>query len=294
MFFTRFSNMLGTKGILAAILGFALMSSSCSLFGGHEDGLKPVARVFDQYLYAEDLASLVPPGTSAADSTLMVQNFIDNWIKQQVILAQADQNLSDEQKDFELQVQNYRNSLLIYAFEKNLINQKLDTSFSDEEIRNYYDSNSISLKLTDYLYKLYYIKVDAGKQNNNEMLNLLKKGGEREIEELKGLCIGNAIDYSFNDEIWISGSDLSNKIPLSSEYKSNIAAKGHITVLRANKAEYYIYTLNSFSPGEVPPMEVVVDEIKQRILNNRKVKLIEQMRTDLLNDALNKANAETF
>jgi len=285
--------MFGVKKVLP-LLSIAVFFNSCSLFSDKNSELKPVARVFDQYLYTEDLAMLVPPGTSAADSTQMVENFIDNWIKQQVILAQAEQNLTDEQKNFDLQVQNYRNSLLIYAFEKNLIDQKLDTSFTDDEIKSYYDSNTTSLKLNDYLYKLYYIKVDAGKQNNAKLLSLLKKGNAESIEELKSLCIGNAIDYYFGDESWINSADLSSKIPLSSDYKTSLANKGHVTVLSTNKIEYYIYTLNSHSPGEVPPLEVVTEEIKQRILNNRKLKLIEQMRTDLLNDALNKANAETF
>lgn len=283
-------NGLSKFSFLIALIGL----TSCSFFSGKQDGLKPIARVFDQYLYAEDLSSLIPPGTSPADSTLMVQNFVDNWIKQQVILAQAEQNLTDEQKNFDLQVQNYKNSLMIYAYEKNLVDQKLDTSFTDSEIKDYYDSNSTSLKLNDYLYKLYYIKVDAGKQINSTIQKLLKSGSNTDMDELKGICISNASDYSFNDEVWVSGADLSVKIPMSSAYKSNIAQKGHITTLSSNRIEYYIYTLNSYAPGQVPPMEVVVDEIKQRILNKRKVNLIEQMRTDLLNDALNKANAETF
>ncbi len=280
--------------LLSAFAAFVGITSSCSIFSGSDKDLRPVARVFDQYLYAEDLAAVVPSGTSAADSTLIAQNFIDNWVKQQVILAQAEQNLSDEQKNFEQQVQNYRNSLLIYAFEKNLVEQKLDTSFTEEELKAYYDSNGTSLKLNDYLYKLYYIKVDAGKQINGKMQKLLRSGSDNDLEELKNLCTANAIDYSFNDQIWVTGAELANKIPLSSANKSNIANREKLTTINTNGSEYYIFTLRSYSPGDIPPLEVVTTDIKERLLNTRKVKLIEQMRTDLVNVALNKANAETF
>lgn len=276
------------------VVGLLLSCGGCKYFSSADDSLKPVARVFDKYLYQEDLLAVIPAGTAKEDSIAIAQSYIDNWIKQNVIIAQAEQNLSDDQKNFDLQVENYRNSLLTYNYEKNLIEQKLDTVFTDEDIKEYFTKNSANFKLNDYLLKVFFIKVDSGKQNNYLIQRLIRSEKAKDIEELRHICAGSAIDYSFNDQVWITGSDLSQKVPLTLQRKADAAVPGKVTIVQENGFDYYIYTLESYVPGTTPPMEVVIEEIKQRMINKRKVDLIEKMRTDLLNDALNNENAETY
>ncbi len=231
--------------------------------------------------------------TSKEDSLLIAQTFIDNWIKQNVIIYQAEENLNDDQKNFEDQVEDYRNSLLTYTYEKNLIGQKLDTNISEEEMKEYYTKNADNFRLNDYLLKVYFIKMDGGKQNS-QIQNLIKSDKAKDIEELRHLCAGSAIDYSFNDQDWIKGDDLSQKVPLSSQRKADLAQSGRVSVIKDGGFDYYVYTLESYSPGQTPPLEVVQEDVKLRMINKRKVELIEKMRTDLLNDALNNKNAETY
>ena len=49
-----------------------------------------VARVFDKYLYLKDIRELVPAGTNKEDSVMLVKNFIDNWLKKNLVLQKAD------------------------------------------------------------------------------------------------------------------------------------------------------------------------------------------------------------
>ncbi len=275
-------------------LALLLLCGGCKYFSSGEGNLKPVARVFDKYLYEDDLLAVIPRGTSKEDSLQIAQTFIDNWIKQNVLIAQAEENLTEEQKNFDIQVENYRNSLLTYNYEKNLIEQKLDTNVSDDEIADYFTKNTENFKLTDYLLKVYFIKVDSGKQNNAQIQKLIRSDKAKDIEELRHICAGGAVDYSFNDQVWITGDDLSQKVPLSAQRKAEAAEEGRVTTIKENGFDYYIYTLDSYSPGEVPPIDVVKDDVKQRMINKRKVELIEKMRTHFLNDALNNKNAETY
>lgn len=279
-------------GIL--LLFSVLLVTSCKYFSSPDGNLKPVARVFDKYLYQEDLLSVIPPGTSKDDSIQIARTYIDNWIKQNVIIAQAEENLNEDQKNFELQVENYRNSLLTYNYEKNLIEQKLDTNFSDEEIKDYFTKNSDNFKLTDYLLKAYFIKLDGGKHDNAIIQKLIRSDKAKDIEELRHICAGKAIDYSFNDQDWISGSDLGQKVPLTPQRRSDVAVSGKVSMIQDGGFDYFVYCLESYAPGQVPPIEVVREDVKLRLINKRKVELIDKMRTDLLNDALNNKNAETF
>ena len=96
-----------------------------------------MARVYDDYLYESDLNGVVAPGTLPKDSLLITRSFIENWVRQRLIIQQAEKNLTSSQMDFTRQLENYKNSLTIYAYENALVMQKLDTLITDEETQNY-------------------------------------------------------------------------------------------------------------------------------------------------------------
>ena len=97
---------------------------------GHRQDEKPLARVYDKYLYPSDLADAIPVTASRRDSAKIASQFINNWVHENVLIKQAELNLSEEQLNFNEQLNSYKNSLVIYAYEQALINEKLDTSVS--------------------------------------------------------------------------------------------------------------------------------------------------------------------
>ncbi len=114
---------------LSLLLVSLLILASCNIFSGTGKD-QAIAECNGKYLYREDLEGLVPNGTNPDDSIAMTKQFIDNWIMQQVMLKQAEDNLTEQQKDFRDQIESYRNSLIIFAYESELIRQKLDTVVS--------------------------------------------------------------------------------------------------------------------------------------------------------------------
>jgi hypothetical protein len=90
--------------------------------------------VDDKYLYSSELKDVIPLNTTVKDSLILAKNYINNWVREKLILRQALLNLSEEQLDFEKQLDNYRNSLIIYQYKSLLVNQKLDTAIKPSEI----------------------------------------------------------------------------------------------------------------------------------------------------------------
>ena len=87
----------------------------------------------------------MPEGTPREDSILIVKNFIENLVRNRVELHHAEKNLSADEKNFKEQLDDYRNSLIIYTYESHLIRQKLDTMVSIEEIEDIIErTNKIS------------------------------------------------------------------------------------------------------------------------------------------------------
>ena len=80
-----------------------------------------VAECYGKYLFESDLEGLVPDNSTIMDSIQRVSSFIDSWVRRQVLLHQAESNLNKEDLDLDKQMEEYRNSLVIYAYESQLI-----------------------------------------------------------------------------------------------------------------------------------------------------------------------------
>src|SRR5688572_26665957 len=81
-----------------------------------DDNTDVIARVYDKELTLDQLLNLVPPGVSRADSLRVVRNYVDNWVRQQVVLRKAEDNLNENDKDVSKELEEYRNSLITYLY----------------------------------------------------------------------------------------------------------------------------------------------------------------------------------
>ena len=126
------------------VIGLACVLAllSCQDSNGSDD--KVVATVYDRNLYQSDLQSVLYEGISVNDSLVRTKAFIENWIRRQLVIHHAESNIDKSELDFSKQIEDYRNSLIIYKYETMLIEQKLDTVISDEEIAKYKEENLLA------------------------------------------------------------------------------------------------------------------------------------------------------
>ena len=115
---------------------------SCQNSGNGKND-KPVAAIYDNVLYQSDLQDILYDGISVNDSIVRTKAFIDNWIRRQLLIHQAENNLDKSELDCLKEIEDYRNSLIIYKYESLLISQNLDTVVSDEEIEKYINDNAL-------------------------------------------------------------------------------------------------------------------------------------------------------
>jgi hypothetical protein len=108
---------------LLLLAGIVLLANGCSLFDSNKQE-EPLARVFEEYLYPSDLSEAISPGTSSQDSLVIAKRFVETWVKDQLMLSRAEQALSEEQMDFEMQIEQYRLSLMIFSYRHKLLQHK--------------------------------------------------------------------------------------------------------------------------------------------------------------------------
>lgn len=128
-------------------IGLTLLLALLSCQKSDGDNEKVVAAIYDKVLYQSDLQGVVYEGISRSDSIVRTKAFIDRWIRQQLLLHQAEACFNKSELDFSKQIEEYRNSLIIYKYESQYVERNLDTVVSDMEISRYIEQNSPSPEL---------------------------------------------------------------------------------------------------------------------------------------------------
>ena len=268
-----------------------LIISACK--SGSDSDKKPVARVFDTYLYASDLKGVLPENISGDDSISMINEYIDNWIRQQLLIKQADKNLKDEDKDFSKQLQDYKNSLLIYAYETQLIKQNLDTLISDEQIADYYEENKSNFELKENIVKVIYVKIPKNISSGVARSNIYCRKPE-ERKRLQDFCVKYAVNYYLDDENWLLFNDILKEIPINTYNQEEYLKNNRIIEIRDSSYTYLLNIKGFMIKESISPLSFETSRIRDIILNKRKLNLIDDMQNDVYMNAVKKGSFKIF
>ena len=249
---------------------------------------KPLARVLDHYLYKSDLAGFIPAGITGADSIAMVKDFKDRWIRNQLLLNKAELNLTDEEKNVEQQIENYRSSLLIYAYEQSYIRQKLDTVVTDAEIENFYKENQSNFILNGALMKGVFIKIPVKAPDAYKVRQWYRSDNPDNIKSMEGYCFKYATVYDHFNDGWVKLNEILPMIPaVPGNSEASIISRRYIET-RDTAFLYFLNAKEIALSGNVSPLEIVKNDIKSIILNKRKIGLINELESNVYSDAQNR------
>lgn len=263
-----------------------LLLGGCEYLSSASSKENVLARVNNKYLYYSDIEDLLGKGLPAQDSITMVSNLVNNWVRKQLLLNQAEKNLSQKQKDFSKQLEDYRNSLIIYEYESDIIRQRIDTTVSVREIQNYYNQNMSNFELKENIVKVDYVQIPDDKKQLARLKKLWQTGTLRSKTELEKYCIQHGLSYSLFEDSWVYFSDLLKIVPISTynqenflRYNRNIEARDSLYV--------YLVDIKDFKIKEsIAPLSMHENNIRQIIINQRKLELIQKLQNEIYENAL--------
>lgn len=276
-----------------SFLFLILVIGSCTN-NAFDDSDRVLARVYDSYLYVSDLENLVPAGTSTIDSLSITQNYVNNWVRNQLLLYQAEKNLTDEQKDFSRQLRDYRNSLIIYEYESELIRQNLDTTVNMEEIEAYYQSNLSNFELKENIVQLVWVRISEEEPKKNKIMALVKSEKESDRDSLEYYCMRYAEEYEIVDQEWILFDDLLQRVPVETRNPEAFLAQNKFFSLNDEGYDYYVNILDYRLSESTSPLALESANIKTIILNKRKKLLIKKMQQEIHNEAMKNNDFEYY
>lgn len=278
-----------------SILALLSIFASCNLIdsvSGNKD--EAIARVYDKYLYAKDLEGVVPAGTAARDSVEITSAYINNWVRQELLLRQASDNLEADAMNFDKQIEQYKNSLIIFAYESELVKQKLDTVISPDEIEKYYSANQNNFVLRENIVLADYLILPKELPGESKIKSLFQSKRTQDREKLIELCNENNYKISLHNGNWSSFTELSRNIPLSVGDQQEFLAKNKYYEVK-DTSMLYLVSIESYKSKEsVSPLSFEINNIKSILLIKRKAEMLKRMEDDLYNDAVKRNKYEIF
>lgn len=278
------------KQLILLVLGVHFFVS-CNLFSSQE-GENAIARVGDNYLYEEDLAALKFNDTDG-DSLEIKKSFIDNWVKEQLLLKKALQNLNEQQVDFEEQLENYKNSLLIFEYENQLIKQKMDTAVSEDEVEAYYKENKQNFDLKTAVVDARFIKIINSAPAKDSMEYWLFSRKEDFYAKLEGYCTQFASNCQIDSLVWTPLPDLMSILPSTLD-KNSINLQNGQNVFSDSTETLLVDLFARKEAGSTSPISLVRNRIEIIIRNRRKIQLLSKVKAEIFEDATLKKEYEIF
>lgn len=249
---------------------------------------KPVAKVFDKYLYPSNLKDIIPANISPSDSSILVNDYIDKWIRKQLLLRRAELSLTDEEKNVDIQLENYRTSLLIFKYEQSLIKQKLDTIISFEEIEKYHSDNPANFLLNNNIVKAIFLMVPRDAPNLRDLRRWYRNDTDDNLKKLEAYAFQYAEIYDYFNDDWIEFSEIEKNLPVRIDNPQNLLKYRKYYEVR-DSSYYYLLNIKDYKLlGSVAPLSYVIQDIRTIIMNKRKIQLVQRLESNIYNDALNR------
>ena len=260
------------------IVFLAFILTACSLF---RDNDEPVAKVGKRILTLKELSANVPNYLDATDSTLWADDYIKKWIQRELLFLKAEENLSAEMKDVSKELEEYRNSIIVFRYKNELMKQKMDTIVKDTDIQKYFNEHRESFILNRNIVKAIYIKVSVEVSSPENIKDLCNSDNPEKKAKLNEYCMSYAKAYDrFNDQ-WVAADLVLKNTPVEISDQSQFIQKNHF-VESSDMNYYYIVCIRDYRlEGQVSPIEYVQNDIKNLILSKQKTEFLKQIEKDI-------------
>lgn len=284
------------KNILILLCCLAVVSfSACSSFFKEQEEKEPLARVGDTFLYKEDIATLIQDDMSPEDSTLFVTNYINNWASKQLLLTKSKINLPEEKlAEFNRLVSDYRTDLYTRAYIEALVLQSKDTAITRTQLVNYYEQEKENFKLNKKLVQLRFVGMPSQFLDIDGVRTKIRNWKESDKRYLDSIAV-QFKKIHFNDSIWVSASRVVEVIPpLTPSNEGSYLKKSQFFELQDSLEVYLGIVTNVLEVNDTAPFDYIEPDIRQLILNRRRLNYIKKLETEIIDEAIKKKEFEVY
>jgi hypothetical protein len=254
--------------------------------GSGEQKENALAEYRGRFLYKSDIPEDIWKKFSQGDSSGLLKSFIDKWLENQVLVVAAEEKLSDQEKNKEKLIEDYRNSLLIYEYQQKIVKEKMDTGVTEQEIISFYEGNISTFQLRKNIVKIRYVKINKAKADVNKLRKLMQSPSPVNDSLLKAYAEKEA-DNFYVDTNWLYLDDITKEIPLDENYnQQRFLSNNKFISIEENGMLYLLYIIDFRIRNATSPIEFEKEKIKDIIKYRRKLDFLKSNQKALVEKAV--------
>ncbi len=267
--------------VWACLFGAALCFA-CDQMPSQQEGEKKqlLAKVYNKQLYASDLADILPEAYKPEDSVMVYNAYIENWLRDAVLMHEAEQKIS-KNINIDKLVQEYRSTLILHNYEQVIVQSELDSIISQEEIQHFYENNKDNYQLKSPLLRVAFMKIPI-EANEIDMLDKWVESEDMDDKDnLIEYCNTYAEVFYLNDNEWHELDKIKGHIPTNLFPNDTFTQVGNYIKRKDDRYKYYLRALEIIPKNEAPPIDYIEKKAKLVLLQRRKSQLLEEHREKL-------------
>jgi hypothetical protein len=171
------------------------------------------------------------------------------------------------------------------------LQQDLDTVVTETDLDEYYEKNKNVYRLNEDLLQLKLIHFASDINERKEIEKLFRSNEQEDSEQLEEREL-EFFALTLNDSMWVSKTQAEARLPLLKEEKR--LKKGQFIQKEDSLGVYLVAIKDVLHRNDVAPKSYVTPTIRQMILHNRKLELINEIEKTLVMDAINNKQFEQY
>ncbi len=242
------------------LLAVALFCSSCQQRTNKETE-NVLARVGNNYLTIQQATADIPDFVLAEDSVNALYRYREDWIRQQLLLHEAERLDLSQKKEIQDKLQKARQEVLREALRDYVIQTcEGDLEVTDNEARSYYQANKDKFELNEDFVQFRHLKARTIRDARAARQDLLDGVPWPEVAREYGINPEVAINES--KQYWpismaVQGIDIMHRY-------LTIIGQNEISPIRRINGEYhFVQLIDKRSEGEQPDLNWLIEQIKE-------------------------------
>lgn len=275
--------MLKSKGFI--VLTALVSLNACVIFSDETIEDKVVVSVFGKNLLLDSLCSRIPDELSFEDSTLLSERIIEGWVRENVLLAQAEKNINEFSSAFESSIRSYRNALLVTKFEREFIASRVDTKVQDEEIEKFHSDYPELFQLKEHVLRAVFFEINTEEEMLDSARIWLTTADSSSVPKLEQWSIERGAHFALDVDYWWFLSDLLQTVPMQ-VYRIEDQLRDRRLIEFTDGDSRYLLRILEHRLKDLPsPISIARERIVDLIIQERRRSILENLRDDLVSDA---------
>lgn len=278
---------------IAFCAGFLILGSGCGS-GNEPDRSQDqlLAEVFSRQLYFSDVASMMYEGVRPADSTLIVNAYVERWVREQLLMQKAEQNIPKDLNIDKL-VNDYRESLILNNYERLLIENQLDSTVTENQLLEFYERNKDQYHLEKPIAHILFLQIKEDRPNLTHALTWWNDPKPENLKKLTRYAKRYADRAMLADSTWMPLEDVVHMLPPGVMSENN-ATPGKEIRFQDQDVTYLLKIRDIRSTLEIAPLAYIRDQATRAILHRREIDLINRVKDQLYELEIRKNNVKVY